>query len=115
MTDATFKRGDRVEYVGVSMKGKRGTVHRILTGWIAVDFDNGPTRSAARPKSLKMEVTIMDLLFTMVLWTVTAPVWLLLGGLMWIILLSPIWMTVWMIDRGRSKRVWARLKAQYEG
>ena len=57
----------------------------------------------------------MDLLFTMVLWTVTAPVWFLLVGLMWIILLSPIWMTVWMIDRGRSKRAWARLKAQYEG
>ena len=57
----------------------------------------------------------MDLLFTMVLWTVTAPVWLLLVGLMWIILLSPIWMTVWMIDRGRSKRAWARLKAHYEG
>jgi hypothetical protein len=56
MTDATFKRGDRVEYVGMSMKGKRGTVHRILTGWIAVDFDNGPCEVRCSPKSLKMEV-----------------------------------------------------------
>ena len=115
MTDATFKRGDRVEYVGVSMKGKRSKVHRILTGVDCRRFRQRAMRGPLLAQEPTEGTDMIDELFMMVLWTVTTPLWFFFAGLMWIILLSPIWMTVWMIDRRLSKRAWARIRAHCEG